>query len=207
MNQFKFPVWKKGMAYGLLLVLLSLWGCKRRTPHEGVLIVIETRYGDIEAELYPDKAPATVAAFLRNVDAGDYTNTSFYRVLNDGNQVMGSPHASLIQGGLWKAKPQLMQRAPHIPHEPTNKTGLNHVAGSLSMARAEPGTASSEFFITLKYDSGFDYGGANNPDGQGYAVFGKVISGMETVRRIYDQPDADQQFRPPVTITNIKRVD
>lgn len=195
--------------FGMLLALFccSSMGCKHRAPHQGVLVVIETRYGDIEAELYPEKAPATVAAFLHNVDAGYYRNTSFYRVLNDGNQVMGSPHSHLIQGGLWKAKPDVMQHLPLIPHEPTNKTGLRHVPGALSMARNKPGTANSEFFISLKEDPGFDYDGENNPDGAGYAVFGKVISGMETVRKIYDQPDVDQKFSPAIPIMDIKRID
>jgi peptidyl-prolyl cis-trans isomerase A (cyclophilin A) len=75
------------------------------------------------------------------------------------------------------------------------------------MARNTPGTASSEFFICLKEQPGFDYGGENNPDGEGYAVFGKIISGMETVEKIYRQPEQEQQFNPPVTIVDIKRLD
>lgn len=185
----------------------ALSGCGNRKPHEGIQVVIETRFGDIEAELYPEKAPATVAAFLRNVDSGYYRNTSFYRILRDDNQVTGTLHSHLVQGGLWQTKPELVQRLPLIPHEPTNKTGLHHVAGTLSMARNAPGTASSEFFICLKEEPGFDYGGENNPDGAGYAVFGKIISGMETVEKIYRQPEQEQQFIPPVTIVDIKRLD
>jgi peptidyl-prolyl cis-trans isomerase A (cyclophilin A) len=194
---------------GIICILFSciLWGCHNRKPHEGVQVVIETRFGDIEVELYPKKAPATVAAFLRNVDSGYYKNTSFYRILRDDNQVSGALHSHLIQGGLFEAKAELAQRLPLIPHEPTNKTGLHHVTGSLSMARNAPGTASSEFFICLKEEPGFDYGGENNPDGAGYAVFGKVISGMETVEKIYRQPEQDQQFAPAVTIVDVKRVE
>ncbi|MFA6060118.1 MAG: peptidylprolyl isomerase [Taibaiella sp.] len=173
----------------------------------GIQVVIETRFGDIEAELYPEKAPATVAAFLRNIDSGYYQNTSFYRILRDDNQVTGTLHSHLIQGGLWQTKPELVQGLPLIPHEPTNKTGLHHVAGALSMARNTPGTANSEFFICLKEEPGFDYGGENNPDGAGYAVFGKIISGMKTVEKIYRQPEQEQQFVPPVIIVDIKRLD
>ncbi len=169
--------------------------------------MIETGFGDIEVELYPEKAPATVAAFLRNVDSGYYRNTSFYRILRDDNQVSGAPHTHLIQGGLWGTKSALEQKLPLIPHEPTNKTGLHHSEGSLSMARNTPGTASSEFFICLKDQPGFDYGGENNPDGAGYAVFGKVVSGMETVQEIYRQPEYEQQFNPLITIQDIKRLD
>jgi peptidyl-prolyl cis-trans isomerase A (cyclophilin A) len=185
----------------------ALWGCGNRKPHEGVQVVIETSFGDIEVELYPKKAPATVAAFLRNVDSGYYRNASFYRILSDDNQVSGTLHSHLIQGGLWQTKPELEKRLPLIPHEPTNQTGLRHVAGALSMARNTPGTASSEFFICLKEEPGFDYGGENNPDGAGYAVFGKVIAGMETVKKLYHQPEYEQQFTPPVTILDIKRLD
>lgn len=189
------------------LFCCALFGCGSREPHAGVRVLIETKLGDIEAELYPEKAPVTVAAFLRNVDSGYYRNTSFYRILRDDNQVTGALHSHLIQGGLWEIKPALEQRLPLIPHEPTNQTGLRHAAGALSMARNTPGTASSEFFICLKEEPGFDYGGENNPDGAGYAVFGKVVSGMETVREIYKQPQYEQQFTPAVTILNIKRLD
>lgn len=201
--------WYQHIIFCFLCVLLcgTLSGCSSRKPHTGIQVVIETRFGDIEAELYPEKAPATVAAFLRNVDAGYYQNTSFYRILRDDNQVTGTLHSHLVQGGLWQTKPELVQRLPLIPHEPTNKTGLHHVAGALSMARNAPGTASSEFFICLKEEPGFDYGGENNPDGAGYAVFGKVISGMETVEKIYRQPEQEQQFTPPVLIVDIKRLD
>lgn len=191
----------------LPLLWLSVQGCKNREPHEGIRVRIETKFGDMEAELYPKKAPITVAAFMRNVDSGYYHNTSFYRILSDDNQVTGAPHSYLIQGGLWETNPDLEKRIPLIPHEPTNKTGLRHIAGALSMARNTPGTASSEFFICLKEQPGFDFGGENNPDGAGYAVFGKIISGMETLKKIYEQPQFDQQFTPGVTILDIKRLD
>lgn len=186
---------------------LGLSCCGIREPYTGIRVVIETRFGDVEAELYPEKAPATVAAFLRNVDSGYYRNTSFYRILREDNQVTGVLHSHLIQGGLWEARSKLEQRLPLIPHEPTSQTGLHHVAGALSMARNTPGTASSEFFICLKDEPGFDYGGENNPDGAGYAVFGKVISGMETVQKIYRQPEHEQQLTPAVIILDIKRPD
>lgn len=197
--------------FSCILCVVFCWvlaGCgSGKVPHTGTLVVIKTRFGDIEAELYPQKAPATVAAFLRNVDSGYYRNTSFYRILRDDNQVTGALHSHLIQGGLWEANPALEQRMPLIPHEPTNQTGLHHVAGALSMARNAPGTANSEFFICLQDEPGFDYGGENNPDGAGYAVFGKVISGMETVKEIYRQREYEQQLTPAITILDIKRQD
>lgn len=209
MKNWYFVSRYKGIFFCMLCVFFcrTLSGCKSRQPHTDTWVVIETAFGDIEVELYPEKAPATVAAFLRNVDSGYYRNTSFYRILRDDNQVSGAPHTHLIQGGLWGTKLALEQHLPLIPHEPTNQTGLHHVAGAVSMARNTPGTASSEFFICLKDEPGFDYGGENNPDGAGYAVFGKIVSGMETVQEIYRQPEYEQQFRPLVTIQDIKRLD
>ncbi|MBZ5857524.1 peptidylprolyl isomerase [Flavihumibacter profundi] len=167
-------------------------------------VVIETGEGDIEIELYADKAPQSVKAFLAIVDQKLYDNTSFYRVLNMDNQPSNAPKGELMQGGLWnrrKKKPEL----PKIPHENTQITGLKHLTGTVSLAREEPGTASSEFFICLTDQPGLDYGGANNPDGQGYAAFGKVVKGMDVVRKIYRKPETDQYFDPPVPIFSISR--
>jgi peptidyl-prolyl cis-trans isomerase A (cyclophilin A) len=167
-------------------------------------VVIETGEGDIEIALYADKAPQSVKAFLAIVDQKLYDNTSFYRVLNMDNQPSNAPKGELMQGGLWnrrKKKPEL----PKIPHENTQMTGLKHLAGTVSLAREEPGTASSEFFICLTDQPGLDYGGANNPDGQGYAAFGKVVKGMDVVRKIYRKPETDQYFDPPVPIFSISR--
>jgi peptidyl-prolyl cis-trans isomerase A (cyclophilin A) len=74
------------------------------------------------------------------------------------------------------------------------------------MARQAPGTASTEFFICVGNQPGLDYGGENNPDGQGYAAFGKVVKGLNVIQKIYDQPEEDQAFTPPVAIISIKRL-
>ncbi|HEY0677856.1 MAG TPA: peptidylprolyl isomerase [Chitinophagaceae bacterium] len=168
-------------------------------------VEITTQYGEIEIELYNDKAPKSVTAFLANVDAGHYKDGSFYRVLNMDNQPSNAPKAELIQGGIWK-KRNKPANIPRIPHESTQQTGILHTNGVISYAREEPGTAGSEFFICVGDQPGFDYGGENNPDGQGYAAFGKVISGMNIVRRIYTQPENEQYFNPPVAIYNITRL-
>ncbi|MBX3241090.1 MAG: peptidylprolyl isomerase [Chitinophagaceae bacterium] len=170
------------------------------------LVVIETKFGDIKLKLYPDKAPATAEAFLQNIDSGYFRNCSFYRILRRDNQVTGSPHSYLIQGGVWEANPDIKEKFPLIPHEPTSQTGVLHKRGIISMARNDPGTASSEFFICVEDEPGFDFGGANNHDGQGYAAFGKVVEGMATVDRIFHQPEHQQRFMPSVTILNIRRV-
>jgi peptidyl-prolyl cis-trans isomerase A (cyclophilin A) len=179
--------------------LVSCSSSKNGLPH----IVIKTAAGDIECELYADKAPLTVTAFLANVRAGNFKNCSFYRILNDENQPSNALKASFIQGGLWKNNYKKASGLPKIPHEPTDKTGLLHKDGTLSMARLEPGTARSEFFICIGDQPGFDFGGENNPDKQGYAAFGKVVKGRDIVEFIYKRPETDQAFDPPVIISNI----
>lgn len=172
-----------------------------KEPH----VVIETGAGDIEIELYPDKAPETVAAFLSYVDAGYYKGGDFYRVLTDDNQPSNAPKANLIQGGIWKTNYKRATSLPGIPHEATNITGLLHKDSVISLARQEPGTATTEFFICVGDQPGFDYGGENNADGRGYAAFGKCVKGMDIVRRIYNRHSYEQAFDPPVAIINIKR--
>ncbi|MCC6762860.1 MAG: peptidylprolyl isomerase [Chitinophagaceae bacterium] len=168
------------------------------------IIVIETQYGDIEAKLYPDKAPQSVAAFLRFVDSGFYQRSSFYRILSEDNQPMGSAPAELIQGGLWGTgnKREYLQG---IPHENTQQTGLRHINGAISLARQDTGTANTEFFICIGDQPGFDFGGENNGDGQGYAVFGQVTKGMEVVQKIYRRPEENQYFTPQVDIITVRR--
>lgn len=189
----------------VLLLIIALGACNTSSKTAGAVeITIKTVEGDIVAELYPEKAPQSVAAFLAIIDQGLYKRSSFYRILNEDNQPSNAPKAELIQGGLWsrtKKRPDL----PFIPHETTEKTGLTHSAGTLSFAREAPGTASSEFFITLTDLPGFDFGGENNADGQGYAAFGKVTRGMDIVRKIYRKPETDQYFDPPLMIVDIQR--
>ena len=179
-------------------------GCSRpksNNPH----VEIQTRFGDIELELYAKKAPKTVAAFLSYIDSGFYDRSSFYRVMNQENQVIDSWKAELIQGGLWKTNYQRATTLPGIPHESTKQTGIKHTNGVISMARLNPGTATTEFFICVGNQPGFDFGGENNEDGQGYAAFGKVVKGGDVLQKIYAQPDRNQSFDPPVHIFKIVR--
>jgi peptidyl-prolyl cis-trans isomerase A (cyclophilin A) len=185
-----------------LLILISCSSNKYKNPH----IEIQTRLGDIEVELYPDKAPKSVAAFLSYIDSGFYKNSSFYRILNDENQPSNAPKSELIQGGIWKTNYKKSSTLPGIPHETTQQTGILHKDGVISLARQEPGTATTEFFICVGDQPGFDYGGENNADKQGYAAFGKVVKGMDIVRQIYRRPEEDQAFTPPVDIYNIVRL-
>lgn len=176
------------------------------TPGNHPHIEIKTELGNIEVELYTDKAPKTTAAFLKNIDEGLYQRCSFYRVLNADNQPSDAPKAELIQGGIWKTGYSKVSKLPMIPHESTKQTGILHTNGTISLARLEPGTGRSEFFICVGDQHGFDFGGENNPDGQGYAAFGKVVKGMNIVNKIYNQNEENQAFDPPIVIMNIVRL-
>jgi peptidyl-prolyl cis-trans isomerase A (cyclophilin A) len=189
----------------LIIVIVFIAACKgaeNKNPH----VDISTKFGDIEVELYPEQAPETVKAFLRYVDSGYYTNSAFYRVLRDDEQPSNAPKSELIQGGLWKTNYKLSAGLPGIKHETTAQTKILHKNGVISMARLEPGTANTEFFICVGDQPGFDYGGANNADGQGYAAFGKVVKGMNVVHSIYDAPESDGEFDPLIYIFKIKRL-
>jgi peptidyl-prolyl cis-trans isomerase A (cyclophilin A) len=190
----------------LLLLIVQVWNsCQSPPPSDDTVpVVIETMEGDIHVALYPKKAPKSVAAFLSLVDKGVYKDARFYRVMNMDNQPSNAPKAEFVQGGVW-GNGKKIRGLPLIPHETTAQTGIRHESGTISFARLEPGSADSEFFICIDDQPGLDYGGDNNPDGQGYAAFGKVTRGMDVVRRIYQKPDSEQYLDKPVLILNIKR--
>lgn len=167
---------------------------------------LTTDLGVIEAELLPESAPATVANFLRYVDAGRYTGGVFHRTvtLQPDNQPQNAVKIEVIQGGV---NPEFAERDwPAIPLERTRDTGLKHRDGTLSMARAGPDTATSDFFICLGDQPELDFGGRRNPDGQGFAAFGQVTRGLDVVRRIQRAPAEGQKLTPPVRILRIERL-
>ncbi|WP_298299119.1 peptidylprolyl isomerase [Hydrotalea sp.] len=206
-SKIKMQQWKFVMRVGFLLSFIILfYGCKSEKHYTHPHVQIETTLGYIEVELYPEKAPKTVAAFLSYVDSGYYKRANFYRVLNDLNQPINAPKTELVQGGIWKTNNQLATSVPGIPHESTQQTGLKHEAGTVSLARMAPGTAGTEFFICMEQEPGLDYGGANMDDKQGFAVFGKVVKGMDIVEKIYNSSDYNQYLDPPVVIFNIRRL-
>ena len=164
---------------------------------------METELGPIQLELYPDRAPITVSNFLRYVDENRYEDFHFYRVVHMENQPDNDVKIEVIQGGLGFDKHPM--ELPTIIHETTDKTGIRHLNGTLSMARLEPGTASSEIFICINDQPELDFGGKRNPDGQGFAAFGKVISGMDVVRKIQLLPETNQILDKVVKVNSIQR--
>jgi peptidyl-prolyl cis-trans isomerase A (cyclophilin A) len=142
------------------------------TSHPKVLM--KTSEGDITVELYPEKAPKTVANFLDYVKSGQYNGTVFHRVI-PGFMIQG--------GGYTTSFAEKPTRAP-IPIESRN--GLKNALGTIAMARtSDPNSATAQFFINTVDNAGLDY---PNPDGNGYAVFGKVTSGMDVVKKIEAKP-------------------
>lgn len=172
-----------------------------KDPH----VVIYTTMGDIELELYPDKAPKSVAAFLSYIDSGYYTKGSFYRVLK-ADELPSSFNTGLIQGGMFQAGGKAQPDIPGIPHESTKQTGLTHTNGTVSLARTLPGTANTEFFICIGDQTQFDYGKGDGEDKEGYAAFGKVFKGMDVVRKIQDERSNGDRFDVAVVINKIRKL-
>lgn len=144
-------------------------------------VLVETDFGNIVLKLNPKKAPLTVENFLNYVNNHRYDGAKFYRVVRTDNQANKKIKIEVIQGGLDNDS---TKNFPRIRHESTNITGLKHLNGTLSMARNNPGSAGSEFFICINDQPELDFGGKRNPDGQGFAAFGEVVSGMEIVKKI-----------------------
>jgi peptidyl-prolyl cis-trans isomerase A (cyclophilin A) len=188
-----------------LAVAIFMFSCSHK-KYENPHVQIQTDFGDIEVELYPAKAPKSVAAFLSYIDSGLYKNSSFYRVLKEQNQPSSSFKSELIQGGIWQSDNKKAISLHGIPHETTKQSGILHTDGTISLARTTPGTASSEFFICVGDQPAYDYGNDANPDKLGYAAFGRVVKGMDIVKIIHQQPENGEAFFPPIKINNIRRM-
>lgn len=166
-------------------------------------VSIHTELGDIVVEIDCDRAPVTATNFLRYVDENRYRDATFYRVVRMDNQPGDAVKIEVIQGGLGKGAHK--DKLPPIKQETTRETGFLHKDGVISMARQEPNSAHSEFFICIGDQPELDFGGMRNPDGQGFAAFGQVKSGMGVVRRIQQLPGDGQWLKKPVLIQSIKR--
>lgn len=148
-----------------------------------VLVSMQTSEGPILLELDAEHAPMSVVNFLKYVAVRRYDGTEIYRAMKYGSQ--DEARAGLIQGrARWDGRAII----PPVKHEPTTKTGLKHVDGAISFARGAVDTATSDFFITLGTMPALDADSAAAGDNQGYAVFGRVIDGMDVVRKIHALP-------------------
>ncbi len=166
-------------------------------------VTIATNAGPIVVEIDDVAAPVTSSNFLSFVDDGSYDGGRFYRTVTPDNQPNDSIKIAVIQGGV--AEGFSTEGRTSLPLERTSVTGLQHRDGTISMARSEPDSAMTEFFICVGDQPELDFGGQRNPDGQGFAAFGQVISGMDVVRSINESPCVEQALTPPVSIVSISR--
>lgn len=198
----RMPLMLRGIVVAAPLALLLGNSQPRRAP--GLVPVrVETSLGTIDLEIDSARAPITATNFLRYVDAGAYTNGRFHRTVTPANQPRDTVRIEVVQAG---PNPQREGgRFPAIPLERTSVTGLHHEDGVISMARGGPNSATSDFFIVIGAQPSLDEGGHRNLDGQGFAAFGRVVRGMEVVKRIQQSPAEGQSLTPPVQIVRIAR--
>jgi peptidyl-prolyl cis-trans isomerase A (cyclophilin A) len=170
-----------------------------------VRVLVQTELGDIVLEIDVKSAPNTAANFLRYLDAGHFNGGTFHRTVKMDNQPDSPVKIEVIQAGV-NADRAKEGFAP-IALERTSLTGLRHVDGAISMARGAPDSATSGWFICINDQPSLDFGGARNPDGQGFAAFGRVVQGMDVVRAIQRAPNTDaQRLTPPIKILSVARV-
>ena len=178
---------------GPMLVLFGGLACQ---PDENTVgVVLETDLGEIEVRVYPDRAPISANNFLAWVDGAHYEGATFYRVTRPDNTTGPSP-IQVVQGGLLgetmrrgESSPPGGGPLPPIAHETTDTTGILNERGTIAYARLEPGTADSEFFFNVADNPALDTGNTTRqPDGQGYATFGRVVRGMEILEEIQSFP-------------------
>ena len=168
-------------------------------------VQMETSAGRIVIEVETTRAPITAANFLRYVDEHRFDGMTFYRAMK------AAPGMGLVQGGTNNDPDRTL---PPIAHEPTTLTGLSHVDGAVSMARYAPGTATGDFFVSVGPTPSYDAGRPFSVDADGFAVFGRVVQGMEVVRAILDAPTSPtegegfmrgQMLDPKITIVQAWR--
>ena len=196
-------------AIGTLIAVLLL-ACAGAAKDAPDTVVLATELGDIVIEVYTARAPHSARSFLDFVDAGLYEGATFYRTVMPEND-KGEPPISVIQGGLDDDSNTMSP----VPHETTQDTGILHTDGIVSLARTEPGTANAAaFFICIGDQPGLDFGAKRNPDGLGFAAFGKVTTGMDVVLAIHQREalgpsDSDytkgQMITRPVLIKSASR--
>jgi peptidyl-prolyl cis-trans isomerase A (cyclophilin A) len=205
-----------------ILVLLLVAACSvgaafAQGAKDGeVLVRIETAQGNIDIAVDVKRAPVTASNFLKYVDGKFYDGGRFHRATRPDNYTPAPPEKpamAIIQGGI---NPERRREGfDPIPLERTSVSGLKHVVGTVSMARAAAAdTARSDFFICLDDQPSLDFGGKRFDDAQGAAAFARVVKGMDVVKKIQEQPTnlqaetamGKQALMPPVTITRMSRI-
>ena len=192
-------------ALGILTLCLSCAPLSAKP----VLVVFETELGNITVEVDIVHAPVTAANFLRYVDGKFYDGGMINRAVRPDNTVRHDVEVQVIQFQSDPAREG--ELFPPIPMERTRVTGLRHVNGVLSMARMGPDTAQASFSIVIGDQPEMDFGGRRNADGQGFAVFGRVVTGMDAVKKIHQArtgmsgPYQTETLEPPIKILKAYR--
>ena len=186
-----------------LLLTLALVAQAFRPADTLPRVIVETDLGVIEIEVDTARAPVTAANFLKYVDAGMYDGGRFHRTVKPDNQGDQEFKIEVIQAAASGAR--FRDFLPAIPLERTNVTQLTHADGVVSMARSRPDTARDGFFICIGNQPELDFGGRRNTDGQGFAAFGRVVRGMDVVKKIQMAPAEGQNLKPPITLLRMKR--
>lgn len=190
-----------------LLLIVALAGPSE--AEDKPVVVFETEKGRIEIEVDTVKAPISAANFLKYVDGGFYNSGVVNRAVRPDNTVRNDVPIQVIQFQSDRARRQ--EQFPPIPLERTSVTGLKHVDGAVSMARSGPDTATASFSIVIGDTPEMDFGGKRNADGQGFAVFGRVVRGMDVVKAIQASPTGNsgpyrtETLEPPIKILKAYR--
>ena len=193
-----------------LLALPALLAAQARSAGADAPTTVRTRVdtalGTFVVAVDPRVAPVTCANYLAYVDGHHLDGGSVYRIVTRANQTPETKHKiEVVQWGMNLPDDQPAPLPP-IAHETTRQTGLRHLDGTVSMARNAPGTASTEFFICIGDQPELDFGGRRNPDGQGFAAFGRVVDGMAVVTALHARGQAQQFLAEPVRVLSVRRL-
>jgi len=190
----------------LVVAALTLAATRPRAAGEAAVRTrVETDAGAFVVEVDPAVAPITVAHFLAHVDRGLLDGGAIYRIVTLANQAPDTAHKiEVVQWGRGRPDGDPAPLPP-IAHETTRQTGLRHLDGTVSMARAQPGSATAEYFVCIGDQPELDFGGGRNPDGQGFAAFGRVTQGREVVQALHGRGGAKQFLDEPVPVRSVRR--
>jgi peptidyl-prolyl cis-trans isomerase A (cyclophilin A) len=173
---------------------------------EAVAVEISTNLGAFTLEVYPQAAPLTANNFLAYLDGGYLGQGSFYRIPTPANETDREFPIEVLQfGWKWLDDGVGAPIAP-IPLEPTGQTGLRHRKGTLSTARFAPDNGGYGFFVCMRDEPELDQGGRRHPDGEGFAAFGQILAGWETLEAILDRAEAQGMLTSPIPITGARRL-
>jgi peptidyl-prolyl cis-trans isomerase A (cyclophilin A) len=186
------------------LLFLVATSATAQNQQPNARVAINTDAGKITVVLDVLHAGTTSCNFLRYVRAGAYNGGLFYRAVHKESAKISPIPIEVVQAG---ARKEVENSFPPIPLETTQKTGLHHRAGAISMARGDPNSATSSFFIVAGDSPALDFGGLRNTDGQGFAAFGYVIEGMEVVRAIHALPEQGEAIITPAKIGSVQLLD